>query len=78
LESLVTETDAPDIPPSWLGEEGIAFNEPAFLPRIAKELASVRGIADTEFASAIWRNAMQVLPRWSALCATSLNLKLAS
>jgi TatD DNase family protein len=78
LESLVTETDAPDIPPAWLREEGIDSNEPAFLPRIAKELGSVRGIIDTEFASAVWRNAMEVLPRWSALCMTAPNLKLAS
>ena len=60
---------------------GIAFNEPAFLPRIAKELASVRDVSDSEFASAVWVNAMQVLPRWSALCAgipQFSNLNLAS
>ncbi len=76
LDSIVTETDAPDIPPAWLREEGIAFNEPAFLPRIAKELALVRDVSDIEFSSAVWRNAMQALPRWSALCAgiPSLNL----
>ena len=79
LDSIVTETDSPDIPPAWLRGEGIAFNEPAFLPRIAKELALVRGVSDAEFASAVWGNAMQVLPRWSALCAgipqlSSLNL----
>jgi TatD DNase family protein len=69
LDSIVTETDSPDIPPAWLKEEGIKFNEPAFVSRIAKELAAIRGINDSEFASAVWRNAMQVLPRWSALCA---------
>ncbi len=79
LDSIVTETDSPDIPPAWLRGEAIAFNEPAFLPRIAKELALVRGVSDAEFASAVWGNAMQVLPRWSALCAgipqlSSLNL----
>ncbi|MBU3640832.1 TatD family hydrolase [Polynucleobacter sp. Fuers-14] len=79
LDSIVTETDSPDIPPAWLRGEGIAFNEPAFLPRIAKELALVRGVSDAEFASAVWGNAMQVLPRWSALCVgipqlSSLNL----
>ena len=75
-DSIVTETDAPDIPPAWLRQDGIAFNEPAFLPRIAKELASVRGVSDADFSSAVWRNAMQALPRWSALCAdiSSLNL----
>lgn len=78
LESIVTETDAPDIPPAWLRDEGIAFNEPAFLPRIAKELAVVRGMGDASFASAVWRNAMQALPRWSALCADIPSLNLAS
>ena len=68
LDSIVTETDAPDIPPAWLKAEGIAFNQPAFLPRIARELAAIRGMSEVEFASATWRNAMQVLPRWSALC----------
>ena len=71
LESIVTETDAPDIPPAWLRAEGIAFNEPSFLPRIAQELATIRGIDKAVFADAVWRNAMQVLPRWSALCTTS-------
>ena len=78
LESIVTETDAPDIPPAWLRQEGITFNEPAFVARIAKELASVRGVNDAEFSSAVWRNAMQALPRWSALCADIPGLNLAS
>jgi TatD DNase family protein len=71
LDSIVTETDAPDIPPAWLRAEGIAFNESAFLPRIAQELATIRGIDKAVFADAVWRNAMQALPRWSALCTTS-------
>ena len=78
LESIVTETDAPDIPPAWLREEGIRFNEPAFLPRIAHELAAIRGIDQTEFAHAVWRNAMQVLPRWSALCASNPTFSIVS
>jgi TatD DNase family protein len=78
LDSIVTETDSPDIPPAWLREEGIAFNEPAFIERIAKEMALIRGIDDSEFASAVWGNAMQALPRWSALCADLPNFNLAS
>ncbi|WP_077033874.1 TatD family hydrolase [Pelomonas sp. KK5] len=49
-EALVLETDAPDIPPQWLyktAEERAAGatmrNEPAELPRIAGELAALRG-----------------------------------
>lgn len=78
LNSIVTETDSPDIPPAWLRKEGIAFNEPAFVERIAKELALIRGIDNADFASTVWNNAMQVLPRWSALCADLPNLNLAS
>lgn len=77
-DSIVTETDSPDIPPAWLREEGITFNEPAFLPRIAKTMASIRGMNESEFASAVWGNAMNALPRWSALCATHSTLNLAS
>ena len=77
-DSFVTETDAPDIPPAWLKEEGIAFNEPAFLPRIAIELAAIRGMGEADFALAAWQNAMQVLPRWSALCADLTNPQLSS
>jgi TatD DNase family protein len=74
----VTETDSPDIPPAWLKAEGIAFNEPAFVARITRELAVIRGLNDSEFALSVWRNAMQVLPRWSALCASKPNLTPAS
>ena len=67
LKSIVTETDAPDIPPAWLKEEGGRFNEPALLPRIAKQLATIRGVDDGLFSRAVWQNAMHALPRWSAL-----------
>jgi len=69
LDSIVTETDSPDIPPAWLKKEGGRFNEPVFVARIAKELAAIRGIPESEFADAVWRNAMQVLPRWLTLLA---------
>jgi TatD DNase family protein len=78
IDSFVTETDSPDIPPAWLKEEGIVFNEPAFIPRISKELASIRGMNEADFAQAAWRNAMDVLPRWSALCADIPSIHLAS
>jgi TatD DNase family protein len=78
LESIVTETDSPDIPPAWLKAEGVAFNEPAFLPRIARELAHVREIEEIAFANAAWQNAMQVLPRWSTLCASNPALQIVS
>lgn len=46
LDSIVLETDAPDIPPEWLGSRG--RNEPAELPRIATVLAALRGISPAE------------------------------
>ena len=67
LDCIVTETDAPDIPPAWLKEEGGTFNEPALLPRIARKLADIRGMSYEAFSSAVWQNAMQALPRWSKL-----------
>ena len=73
LESIVTETDAPDIPPAWLKAEGSQMNEPALLPRIAKQLAEIRSVSEDVFASAVWQNAMQALPRWSTLVTSSLS-----
>ena len=78
LESIVTETDAPDIPPAWLKEEGGLFNEPALLPRIAQQLAGIRGISDEIFSKVVWQNAMQALPRWSSLMTDNPNLQSAS
>lgn len=46
LDSIVLETDSPDIPPEWLGNPG--RNEPAELPRIAQVLAELRGISPAE------------------------------
>jgi TatD DNase family protein len=73
IESIVTETDAPDIPPAWLKSEGSDLNEPALLPRIAKQLADIRGMEHQQFAQAVWQNAMQALPRWSSLLSNNLN-----
>ena len=78
LECIVTETDSPDIPPAWLKEEGGKFNEPALLPRIASQLAKIRGISDEVFARAVWQNAMQALPRWSNLMTNISNPQSAS
>ena len=74
LDCIVTETDSPDIPPAWLREEGGKFNEPALLPRIASQLADIRGISEDVFSKAVWQNAMQALPRWSSLVTDNPNL----
>lgn len=78
LDCIVTETDSPDIPPAWLKEEGGKFNEPALLPRIARQLADIRGISEDVFSKSVWQNAMQVLPRWSSLVTNSPSLQSAS
>jgi TatD DNase family protein len=78
LDCIVTETDSPDIPPAWLKEEGGMFNEPALLPRIATQLAGIRGVSEAAFSKAVWQNAMQALPRWSSLMTGNPNLQSAS
>jgi TatD DNase family protein len=64
LESIVLETDAPDIPPEWLAQEDKrGRNEPAELPRIAAVLADLRGMDVREVVAATTANALGVLPR---------------
>ena len=71
LESIVMETDAPDMPPHWLyrsaaertGGLAQARNEPGELPRIGAELARLRGIDAPELARATSANAQAALPR---------------
>jgi TatD DNase family protein len=75
LESIVLETDAPDMPPHWLYQTAEqratgapqGRNEPGELPRIATELAALRGIPSDELAQASTRNAIAALPRLGAL-----------
>lgn len=79
IEAIVTETDAPDIPPHWLyrtaevrEREGAGHgrNEPAELPRIAAVLAGLRGLPPEALAAHTRANALEALPRLAALCAT--------
>lgn len=60
LESIVLETDAPDIPPDFL-ERGQP-NKPEYLPRIAQTLAELRGMSVDEIAQATAANALAVMP----------------
>jgi TatD DNase family protein len=61
LEAIVLETDAPDIPPQWLGRGG--RNAPAELLRIAGVLAELRGMKYAEIALATRENTRNVLPQ---------------
>ncbi len=75
LEALVLETDAPDIPPHWLyttaaqrlAGEPPGRNEPGQLPRIATELAQLRGVDVALLARATTANAVAALPKLAAL-----------
>jgi TatD DNase family protein len=75
LGSLVLETDAPDIPPHWLyataaqRAQGLpqGRNEPAELPRIAQQVADLRGMTLQALSDASNANAVQALPRLAAL-----------
>lgn len=74
-ESIVLETDAPDMPPHWLYKtaaqraagEPQGINSPAQLPRIGAELAALRGIPVEELALASSRNAYCALPKLALL-----------
>lgn len=65
LDSIVLETDAPDIPPEFLarGEP----NKPEYVPRIAETLATLRGMPLEEVAQATTANALSALPKLTNL-----------
>ena len=75
LDSIVMETDAPDIPPHWLyttagdRQAGVVQgrNEPGELPRIAEVVAQLRGISVEALAQATTANACQALPKLAGL-----------
>ena len=58
LDSIVLETDAPDIPPAWLNR---GRNAPAELSAMADVLAGLRGLPRAEVIAATSANAQQVL-----------------
>ena len=66
-DSLVLETDAPDIPPAWLLGKDHARNEPGELPQISSELAEIRGALVSQTQHMCTQNALRVIPRWRDL-----------
>jgi len=66
LESMVLETDAPDIPPEWLGTKG--RNSPKQLLKIAQCLAALRGLEVTQIIETTGKNSVQILPKLATLC----------
>lgn len=75
LDALVMETDSPDMPPQWIyttaaqRAAGTAQdrNEPGELPRIAQQVASLRGMSAEALALATTANALQALPKLMGL-----------
>lgn len=67
-DAIVLETDSPDIAPAWIHREegGCARNTPAELPRIAAEIAALRGCPVEILAAQTTRNTLAVLPRLDA------------
>lgn len=64
LESIVLETDAPDISPAWIHP---GRNSPEQLPQIGQVLADLRTLPLHEIAQSTTDNAYRVLPRLAAL-----------
>ncbi|MBC3917442.1 TatD family hydrolase [Undibacterium sp. CY18W] len=60
LESIVLETDAPDIPPHWLTA---GANSPSQLPQIGSVLAELREMDKAQVAAITSSNALTILPR---------------
>jgi len=65
LESIVLETDAPDIPPEWLKND--KRNSPDQLLNISKLIASLRHIKHTQVTEITTNNALEILPNLSKL-----------
>jgi len=66
LEAIVLETDAPDIPPEWVGRG--ARNSPLELPKIAQVLADLKQANVSQVIDITSANAIQVLPKMADLC----------
>ena len=60
LESLVLETDAPDMRPAFI-DTGLP-NKPEYLQRIAQTLAELRGVVPEEIARTTTENVLSILP----------------
>jgi TatD DNase family protein len=77
LDTLVMETDSPDIPPHWVYKtaaqratgQAQGRNEPGELPAISQQVAQLRAISIQALAEATTANAFHALPRLKALLA---------
>lgn len=65
LEAIVLETDAPDIPPAWLGNRGGTRprNNPAEVAALGRCLAGLRAMSYEAVVETTGENARRALPR---------------
>lgn len=61
LNAIVLETDAPDIPPEWVGHQG--RNSPKELYKIAEVLAELRGMHVTQIIENTGKNSIEIFPK---------------
>jgi TatD DNase family protein len=66
LESILLETDAPDMAPTWLGKK--ARNSPKELLQIAEIIADIRRIPLSQIIEITSKNSQLVLPNLASLC----------
>ena len=64
MESIVLETDAPDISPAWIHP---ARNSPENLPGIGRALAEMRGLDQADIMRLTCQNALAAIPRLAAI-----------
>ncbi|HMX99740.1 MAG TPA: TatD family hydrolase [Agitococcus sp.] len=63
IESLVIETDAPDMIPMPHRQENAKYtrNSPAYLPSVAHALAQAKQLSSEQLAQILWKNSCQAL-----------------
>ncbi len=66
LESIVLETDAPDMSPAWLDKN--EKNSPKELSKIATVLADIRRMSVSQIIEMTRKNSIDVLPKLADLC----------
>jgi hypothetical protein len=65
IESIVLETDSPDMPPAWLNND--ECNQPKELSRIAEFFCNLRGLKPSKTADIIRDNTIEAIPKLAKL-----------
>jgi TatD DNase family protein len=65
IEAIVLETDSPDMPPEWLGDD--ENNQPKELGRIAEFFCHLRGLEPSKTADIIRVNTIEAIPKLGEL-----------